>query len=155
VSISPILGAPGDVDSGFDQRLVHRHQRLAVAPDAALVANRAGESLAEDDADILGGVVIVDMQVALGVHGQVEQRMPGEGGEHVIQEADPRFKLDTTRPIQAEGQGDVGLGGRAGDLGGAHGRGIAQNGVTVLVRIDGGGSMRSRSAALDAMTSAT
>ena len=58
----------GDVDRRLRQRLVHRHQRVAEAADAALVAERLGDRAAEHDADILGGVVEVDMQVALRAH---------------------------------------------------------------------------------------
>ena len=43
---------------------------------------------AEHDADILGGVVEVDVQVALGADREVEQAVAGEGGQHVVEEAD-------------------------------------------------------------------
>ncbi len=69
--------AAGDVDRGLGQRLIHRDQRVAEPADAALVAERLGEGRAEDDADVLGGVVEVDMQVALGADRQVEQAVPG------------------------------------------------------------------------------
>ena len=41
---------------------------LAEAADAALVAQRLGDGAAEHDADILGGMMEVDVQVALGAH---------------------------------------------------------------------------------------
>ena len=89
--------AAGEVDRGLGQRLVHRHQRLAEAADAALVAERLRQRLAEHDADILGGVVEVDMQVALGLHVEVEQPVAGEGGQHVVEEADAGGDLGRAR----------------------------------------------------------
>ena len=49
------------------QRLVHRQMHVGIAGDAAHVAERLLDGLAERDADILGGVVVVDMQVARGL----------------------------------------------------------------------------------------
>ncbi len=62
---------------------------MAITPDAALVADRLRERLAEHDADILGRVMEVDVQVALGADVEVEQRVAGERGQHVVEEADP------------------------------------------------------------------
>ena len=81
-------GPAGQVQRRLDQRLVHRQRCMAVAADAALVAERLGQRLAQHDAHILGGVVEVDVQVALGAHVQVEQRVPGKRGQHVVEEAD-------------------------------------------------------------------
>ena len=58
-------GRPGDVDDGLHERLVERHERVAVAGDAALVAERLPDGLAEHDADVFDGVVHVDLDVAL------------------------------------------------------------------------------------------
>ena len=91
----------GDVDRGLGQRLVHRHQRVAEAADAALVAERLGEGLAEHDADILGGVVEVDMQVALGPHRQVEQPVAGQRGQHVVEKADAGGDIGRPGPVEA------------------------------------------------------
>src|SRR5581483_8170021 len=65
----------GNVERDARQRLVHRQQAMGVAGDAALVAERLGEGLAERDADVLDRVVLVDMQVALGANGQIYERM--------------------------------------------------------------------------------
>ena len=70
------------------QRLVHRQQAIGVAGQPALVAERLSQRLAERDADVLDRVVIVDVQVALGAHRQVDQRMARELVEHVVEEAD-------------------------------------------------------------------
>ena len=101
--------AAGDVHRGLGQRLVHRHQGVAEAADAALVAQRLGEGLAEHDADILGGVVEVDVQVALRLHGQVEQAVAGERGQHVVEEADAGGNVRPSRPVERQGQADVGF----------------------------------------------
>ena len=50
---------------GRDQRLVHRQGRRAVAANAAVIAERVQDGLAEHDAEVLGRVVAVDLDVAL------------------------------------------------------------------------------------------
>jgi hypothetical protein len=54
----------------------------------ALVAKRLGKRLAERDAGILDGVVVVDVEVALRADGQVDQAVAGELVQHVVEEAD-------------------------------------------------------------------
>ena len=57
-------GRPGDVDRARRARLVHRHDRVAVADDARAVAERLVERLAEHDPGVLDGVVRAGLQVA-------------------------------------------------------------------------------------------
>ena len=56
----------GQVDRGLHQRLVQRHQRVAEAADAGLVAERLAQRLADRDRGVLDGVVGVDLEVARG-----------------------------------------------------------------------------------------
>ena len=115
------VGAAGNIHGGFGERFVHRDQRLAKATDAAFVAERLGDGLAEDDADILDRVVAVDMQIAARLDGEIEQAMAGEGGEHVVEEAHAGFDGRLAAAIKREGEADVGLGGAAGECHGAAG----------------------------------
>src|SRR3546814_20626478 len=55
---------PRNVERDARQRLVHRAQRVAVAADAALVAQRLRDRLAHRDAGILDGIMLVDMAIA-------------------------------------------------------------------------------------------
>ena len=61
---------------------------VGIAGDALHVAERLLHRLAERDADILGGVMMVDMQVALGLDLDVDARMPRQQIEHVVEKAD-------------------------------------------------------------------
>ena len=101
----------GDVDRRFHKRLVHRHQRLPVAPDAALVADGACERLPQRDAGILRGVVEIDMQVALRLDLEVEQGVPSECGQHVVEEADAGGNPGAPGAIETQRQGDRRLAG--------------------------------------------
>jgi hypothetical protein len=64
-------GAAGHVDGGVRQRLVHRDEGVAEPEDAALVAERLPHAC-QHDRGVLDGVVALDLDVAPGVHGQVE-----------------------------------------------------------------------------------
>ena len=68
------------------KRLVERAGGLAEAADAGLVAERLAQRLAEGEADVLDGVVLVDLEVAARPHGQVEEAVAGEALQHVVEE---------------------------------------------------------------------
>ena len=79
--------AARDVDHRARQRLVERRVRRAVARDAAAVADRGAQALAEHDADVLDGVMDVDVGVALGLDREAEPAVSRESVEHVAEEA--------------------------------------------------------------------
>jgi hypothetical protein len=65
---------------------------VAVAADAAFVAERGGEGLAERDAAILDRVMRVHGEVAFAfAHLQIHGRVFGEQREHVVEERDAGF----------------------------------------------------------------
>jgi hypothetical protein len=103
------VGPVGGVERHPGQRLVHRHQGLAVAADALALAERLGHRLAEGDAAVLGGVVEVDMQVALGLQRDVDQAVAGKLFEHVVEEADPGGHLVGAGAVQVDRRGDPGF----------------------------------------------
>ena len=79
---------PGNVDRGARHRLVHRQMHVGVAGDALHVAERLLQRGAERDADVLDRVVLVDVEVALGLDGDVDQAVAGDLLQHVVEEAD-------------------------------------------------------------------
>ena len=49
----------------------------------------------------------VDVQVALGLHGQVDEAVPGEQRQHVIEEADAGLDLALAGAVEVEAERDV------------------------------------------------
>ena len=80
--------APAQVNSRNRQRLIHRHEKVTGAQDAALVAQRAVKALAQRDAHIFDRVVLIDIQIALALQIQIECAVAREEFQHVIEEAD-------------------------------------------------------------------
>ena len=111
------------------QRLVHRHVHVGIAGDAAHVAERLLHRLAERDADVLGGVVVVDMQVALGLDGQVDARMARQQIEHVVEEADAGRNRRCAGAVEIDRDLDVGFLGGALDAGLAHAESLKPPGL--------------------------
>ena len=66
--------APGDVDRARRARLVHRHDRVAVARDSGAIAERPVERLADADPDVL------DRVVGAGLRGRRWPERRGRGG---------------------------------------------------------------------------
>ena len=76
-----------------------------------LVAESLGEGLPEGDAGVLDGVVGVDLQIALGLHAQVEAGVPAQLGDHVVEERHPGVGPAVAAAVQVELHGDLDLGG--------------------------------------------
>jgi hypothetical protein len=69
---------------------------------------------AEHEADVLDGVVVVDLGVAAGLDGEAERAVAGQGLEHVRQEGHGGVDLRRARGLgagQGEAHGDLGLAG--------------------------------------------
>ncbi len=69
------------------QRFIHRLDEITGAIDAAAVAERLGEEIAEDDAGIFDRVVLIHIEIALRVQFEIESAVLAEKLEHVIQKA--------------------------------------------------------------------
>ena len=116
-----------NVERDAGQRLVHRQQAIGVAGQAALVAERLLERLPERDADILDGVVVVDMQIALGGNADIDERVARELVEHMVEEADAGGDLGRAGAVEVELDRDLRLVGLAGHRPLAHvASGLAQ-----------------------------
>ena len=91
-----------------------------VACDALHVAECLLERLTKRNADVLGGVVVVDVQVALGLGGDVDARMARQQVQHMVEEADPGRDLRRAFAVEVDGDVDIGFLGRALDLARPH-----------------------------------
>ena len=108
------------VDGDASQRFVHGHVHVGIAGDAPHVAQRLLDGLAERDSDIFGSVVLVDVQVASGLDGEVDPGVACEEIEHVVEEADPGLDRGRAAAVEIDGNRNVGLLGNSFDLGLAH-----------------------------------
>src|SRR5579863_4563034 len=95
-------GPAGEIDRNASQRLVHRQQHIGEASDAAHVAERLPQRLAERDAGVFDGVMRIDMQIALAGNLHVDQRMPRELLKHVIEKADAGCNLRAAAAIEVD-----------------------------------------------------
>src|SRR6185312_643607 len=83
----------------------------AEAGDAGKIAQRLLHRLADDDGGVLGGVVEIDMQVALGPDLEVDHGMAGETLQHVVEKTDAGVDVGLAAAVQVERHRDFGLAG--------------------------------------------
>ena len=83
-------------------------------------AERLFYGLSERDADVFGGVMMVDMEVADRLDRDVDARMAGEQIEHVVEKADPGGDIGHACAVEVHAHLDIGLLGLALDGGAAH-----------------------------------
>ena len=130
------IGAPGDVDRAHRARLVHRHDRVAVAVDAHAFAERLIERLAEHDPRVLDGVVTAGLQIAADLDVQIEPAVAGQQVEHVVEKADARLAPAGADAVERQAQRNARLTRGACDLRrAAHGVGFSTKSGT-RARID-------------------
>ena len=65
------------------------------------------ERLAEHQTDVFDGVVIIDVRVALRLHGEVKQPVFREQGQHVIEKRHAGVDLPHPAAVDGQGQGNV------------------------------------------------
>ena len=129
--------AAAEVDGDDGEGFVHGQDEVAGAVDAFAVAEGFGEELAEDDADVFDGVVLVDVEIAIGFELEVEAAVFGEELQHVVEEADAGGDLVAAAAFDVERAGDLRFFGVSVQRGGAEAR-----------RFRGGGSWRTSSSSL-------
>ena len=111
--------ATAQIDRCCDQRFFHRQSDAAVAHDALLVTQRFRQRFAEANARVFDRVVMIDVQVARRLDGQVHQRVLRQQRQHVIEEADSGVDLSLAGAVEIERQVDGGFGGLSVNFGGA------------------------------------
>jgi hypothetical protein len=82
---------------------------VGIARDALHIAQRLFHCLTQRDANILGGVVLVDMQIALGPDRQVDPRMPRQEIEHMVKEANSGRDRGRTSAVEVDRHLNVGF----------------------------------------------
>jgi len=82
---------------------------VTITPDTALVGERLGKRLSECDADILDRVMRIDVQIALRTHLKIDQPMPADLIEHVVEERNPRLDGRFAGTIKIQPDADPGF----------------------------------------------
>src|SRR6185369_8359955 len=101
------------------EHVVHRQGRRAVAHQARAIAERLLERGAKHEADVLDGVVGVDLDVAGRAYREVEQAVARDGVQHVRQKRHRRRHRVAAGAVDHELEADLGLFGVALDSSGA------------------------------------
>src|SRR5260370_34579681 len=84
------------------KRFVHGHQKIARAQYAALGAEGLQHRLAERDADVFDGVMLVHVEVAPRVQDKIKRAVPRNQLEHVVKETNSRGDETLSTPIEIQ-----------------------------------------------------
>jgi hypothetical protein len=106
------------------ESLVHRHEEVTCAQNAAFVAEGSIECLAERDANIFDCVVLIHIEVAVAFEFEIEGAVACEQLQHVIEEANAGGDFVLPAAFNGEFDGDARLGGVASETGGAQDNGF-------------------------------
>ena len=96
-----------EVHGGSYQDLIHGQGGAAIAANACLVAKRLSEGFAKTDADILHGVVGIDVQIAFRFHRKVHHAVAGKVRQHMVEETDASGQGALSGAVEVESQIDA------------------------------------------------
>ena len=74
------------IDRHLGEGLIHRREAVAYADDALAVAEGFVERLSQCRCDVFHRVMSIYLQIAFGLHGEVEQSVYGKMSQHVVEE---------------------------------------------------------------------
>ena len=100
--------ASAKVESHLAQAVVHG-QTVAVAFDAAFVAKRLEKTFAKHNRRVFDGVVLVNVQVALGVDRKVAHAVASDLLKHVVKESEPCAYVTLACAVEVQLHEHVGL----------------------------------------------
>src|SRR5437016_8283390 len=87
---------------GCGQRFIHRHQKISGPENSFFGTERFSHGLAERDADVLYGVVLVHVEIAICRDLEVESAMARGEIEHVVKEPDTRGNLRFSATVKRQ-----------------------------------------------------
>src|SRR5271166_5994435 len=112
--------ASAKIDGDNAQSFVHRHHEISRAQDAALATQRLGEGFAERNADVLNGVVLVHVEIAVRLQLQVERAVARNQLQHMVEKTDSAADLGATVAFDGQRDANVGFFGLAMNAGVPH-----------------------------------
>ena len=101
-------GAAAEVEGHRAETVVHR-QAIAVALDASLVTQGREDAFAKGNGGVLDGMVLVNLQIAFRVDGEVHHAMFADLLKHVVKETQTGGDVATASAIKVDLDMDVGL----------------------------------------------
>src|SRR5580704_9738905 len=102
------MGSPRKIERAGCARFVHGERCRPITNDADLVAGRLRERLADDEAQVFGRMMPVDLDVARGANAEVDEPMTSDLLDHVGKKGQGR--LDVAAACSVEIEGDLNAG---------------------------------------------
>jgi hypothetical protein len=112
--------ASAEIDSGQAESFVHRHEEITGSQNAAAISQRAVKGLTESDSDIFDGMVLIDVEVAIGCKFEVESPVASEEFQHVVEKTDSGGDFVFAAAIDGERDANFGFGSFAMQAGFSH-----------------------------------
>jgi hypothetical protein len=100
-------GTSPEIDRDDGQRFIHGQHEISRAIDAFAISESLGEQLANDDACVFDGVMLIDIEVASGGEFEIEGAVFGEQLQHVVKKSDASRDFEATAAVNAEFAGDL------------------------------------------------
>lgn len=101
-----------EVKGHLAQTIIHR-QTEAIALDSTFVAKSLTDAFAQHDTRILDGVMLVNVEVTLGLHSEVDHTVAANLVEHMVEETNARLDVGLSTTVEVQLHVDIRLAGGA------------------------------------------
>ena len=105
------MRATGAVQRHLNQSLIQRCHELSESINSTTISQGLGKGLAQSDAHILVGVMVVDMRVTNGMDIEINQSVAADLVKHVIKKRHTGAHLATAAAIEIQTHPDIGFAG--------------------------------------------
>ena len=86
---------------------------MSIAGDSSFITEGSGKRLTQAYPNIFGGMMPIDLQISAGFDMEVQECVPGEELQHVVQETDAGGDFGLAAAIQFDRDLDIGFAGNA------------------------------------------
>ena len=96
------MRSSAEIDGGGHKRFVHRQRKMPVTANPRFVSERLNKRLAKRNSNIFGQMVPVNMNIPRRPDFQVNERMPREKRECMVEKAEAGLDFGRTGPVEIE-----------------------------------------------------
>jgi hypothetical protein len=114
------MRASGAIKNHLHQRFIQRCHKVTKAVDPATITQGLREGLTERNPNVLIGVMVVNVRIAICRDLQIDQAMAADLMQHVIEKGHTSARLTSAAAVKPEPNADIGLACNAVNLPSAH-----------------------------------
>jgi len=113
IGLHDTVGASTQVNRYHSQRFIHRHKAMGGADNPGASAKGLIKSAPQADAYIFGGMMFINVEIAVSAHSKIKQAMPRPESQHMVKKPDSGLHINLSATVDGKSERDARLAGYA------------------------------------------